>query len=207
TDNVLEFEVVTADGRRLVCNSRLHSDLFWACRGGGLGNFGVVTRWKFRVHQIPTALAAWQSFAPHGPDELFSVLSMGSSGGTVTLSAVGQFLGTRAETLSLIQPLASAGTPSRVGAIERPFLDAVRMWAGCTALDTCHLGAGGELQRATFAAKSDYARQPLPAAAAAVISAALYKVPTRGLLLLDSYGGAINRVPKAATAFVHRDML
>src|SRR5581483_7980500 len=115
--------------------------------------------------------------------------------------------GTRAETLSLIQPLASAGTPSRVGAIERPFLDAVRMWAGCTALDTCHLGAGGELQRATFAAKSDYARQPLPAAAAAVISAALYKVPTRGLLLLDSYGGAINRVPKAATAFVHRDML
>jgi FAD/FMN-containing dehydrogenase len=61
--------------------------------------------------------------------------------------------------------------------------------------------------RASFAAKSDFIRTPLPDAAATVIANALKAVPARGLLLLDSYGGAINRVPRGATAFVHRDVL
>ena len=61
--------------------------------------------------------------------------------------------------------------------------------------------------RPTFAAKSDYARQPLSAAAIATITRAIESSPSQGTLLLDSYGGAINRIPKAETAFVHRDML
>src|SRR5207248_9997453 len=74
-DNVLELELVTAAGRQLVCNGREHSDLYWACRGGGGGNFGVITRWTFGAHpvmettffrvewpleQLPVVLAAWQ---------------------------------------------------------------------------------------------------------------------------------------------------
>ena len=49
--------------------------------------------------------------------------------------------------------------------------------------------------------------RPLPPATASIISKALPAAPVHGRLVLDSYGGAINRVPKAATAFVHRDML
>ena len=51
-DSVLGAEIVTADGRLLSVDANHHPDLFWALRGGG-GNFGVVTRLKFRLHELP----------------------------------------------------------------------------------------------------------------------------------------------------------
>lgn len=50
-DNLEEVEIVTADGTIRVASRDQHADLFWAVRGGG-GNFGVVTRFTFRLHQI-----------------------------------------------------------------------------------------------------------------------------------------------------------
>ncbi|KAL0946201.1 hypothetical protein HGRIS_012461 [Hohenbuehelia grisea] len=49
-DNVLEFSVVTADGRLVTANAYSHSDLFWALRGGGGGTFGVVTSVTYRTY-------------------------------------------------------------------------------------------------------------------------------------------------------------
>jgi hypothetical protein len=54
--NVLEMEVVTADGSVLVVNRHQHADLFWALRGGGGGTFGVVTRISYATHAAPRAL-------------------------------------------------------------------------------------------------------------------------------------------------------
>jgi FAD/FMN-containing dehydrogenase len=50
-DNLLAAEIVTADGQLRRVDARIHSDLFWAMRGGG-GNFGVATRFQFRLHQV-----------------------------------------------------------------------------------------------------------------------------------------------------------
>jgi len=50
-DSLLGAEVVTADGRHLRVDAERHPDLFWAIRGGG-GNFGVVTRLHFRLHEL-----------------------------------------------------------------------------------------------------------------------------------------------------------
>jgi len=50
-DNLEEVEIVTADGSVRTANREEHSDLFWAVRGGG-GNFGVVTRFTFRLHEV-----------------------------------------------------------------------------------------------------------------------------------------------------------
>jgi FAD/FMN-containing dehydrogenase len=50
-DNLLQAEVVTADGQVLLAGEEANQDLFWALRGGG-GNFGVVTRFAYRLHEV-----------------------------------------------------------------------------------------------------------------------------------------------------------
>jgi FAD/FMN-containing dehydrogenase len=54
-DSLLAAEVVTADGEMLRVDAQTHPDLFWAIRGGG-GNFGVVTRFRFRLHEVDTVV-------------------------------------------------------------------------------------------------------------------------------------------------------
>ena len=54
-DDLLAAEVVTADGEILQVDEESHPDLFWAIRGGG-GNFGVATRFKFRLNEVPAAV-------------------------------------------------------------------------------------------------------------------------------------------------------
>jgi FAD/FMN-containing dehydrogenase len=65
-DDLLAAEVVTADGRLLRADTSTHPDLFWAIRGGG-GNFGVVTRFKYRLHDLP-AIVGGMLVLPATPD-------------------------------------------------------------------------------------------------------------------------------------------
>ncbi len=54
-DDLLAAEIVTADGQLLHVDAETHPDLFWAIRGGG-GNFGVATRFQFRLHEVDTVV-------------------------------------------------------------------------------------------------------------------------------------------------------
>jgi hypothetical protein len=83
-DNLLEADVVLASGERVCASADEHPDLFWALRGGG-GNFGVVTSFLFRLHEVDTVvggptfwpveagaevLSAYRDFLPNAPREL-----------------------------------------------------------------------------------------------------------------------------------------
>ena len=87
-DDVLAAEVVTADGQRLLVDAENHPDLFWAIRGGG-GNFGVVTRFKYRLHEVPETyggmlilpataetVAGFIAAAEAAPDELSTIANV-----------------------------------------------------------------------------------------------------------------------------------
>ena len=54
-DNLLETDMVLADGSFVTVNANQHPDLFWAIRGGG-GNFGIVTSFKFQAHPVKTVI-------------------------------------------------------------------------------------------------------------------------------------------------------
>lgn len=222
-DNLQRLQIVTADGELLVCDASHHPDLFWACRGGGGGNFGIVTDLTFATHHVSTvstyeiewpwaqaaqAVSAWQVFAPHAPDALFSVLDLiatgpSTPGARAHVVSAGQYFGPESDLPSLLQPLTSTGTPIRVVTRTLTYLDAVLHWAGCRDAARCTEA------RSAFAAKSDYVAESLPAAAISTLVSgiAARQGQGRGAIYLDAYGGAINRVPKAATAFVHRDAL
>ena len=222
SDNLLSLTLVTADGRVRTCSPHENADLYWASRGGGGGNFGIATQYRFRTApistvttfsvgwpwaQAPAAIAAWLDWAPHAPDALFSVCNLGSGGGSPTIHVSGQFVGSPQRLRALLAPLLSTGSPTLLSLKQRSYIEAVQYWAGCGPASKCRLEPFGSLMRATFAAKSDYVRRPLSAAARQTIVRAIERAPGSGSLLLDSYGGAINRVPKAATAFAHRDSL
>ena len=83
-DNVIAMDIVTADGRLLKASEQQNPDLFWGMRGSG-GNFGVVTSFEYRLHQVGPVfgggvlypvdqtcevLRFYREFAFSGPDEL-----------------------------------------------------------------------------------------------------------------------------------------
>ena len=72
-DDLLAAEVVTADGQLLRVDAVTHPDLFWAIRGGG-GNFGVVTRFQFRLHDVDTIVGG-MLMLPATPDVIASFIA------------------------------------------------------------------------------------------------------------------------------------
>ena len=92
-DNLMEAEVVTAEGDIVRASVNDHPDLFWALRGGG-GNFGVVSCFRFTLHPVgPTVMAGpvfwaaedttdvlrfYREFVTDAPDELGNVIRLGT---------------------------------------------------------------------------------------------------------------------------------
>jgi FAD/FMN-containing dehydrogenase len=89
-DNLDEVEIVTADGRVRIANREENDDLFWAVRGGG-GNFGVVTRFGFRLHEVgPTVTGGLVVWSAERADEVLATYHQltGSAPRELTAAAV-----------------------------------------------------------------------------------------------------------------------
>ncbi len=224
-DHIVGARIVTADGRVHDIDQQSDPDLLWALRGGGGGNFGVVTRLTMKLQKMPSsaayffvdwpwssaaaAIEAWQSWAPHSTGKLTSILHV-NSGPSITMD--GQYFGSAAALPSLLAPVLSVPGARLTGSGNLSYLQLMLLWAGCAhdSVVQCHTAGtrpGGILPRMSFTAKSDYVSTPLPASGRAAMVAAAESSVGSGALLCDCYGGAINRVAPSATAFVHRDDL
>ncbi|OON78915.1 FAD-binding protein [Streptomyces tsukubensis] len=234
-DNLTGARIVTADGReRDVTNKGQDSDLFWALRGAGNGNFGIVTELRFRTHPAPRAvsaylswpwtsagavLRAWQRWGPDQPDEIWSSAHLDSSPGdgnqSVSVSAFS--LGTFGELQNALDRLTDhVGAPARTTRLTRhSYSEAMDIYAGCSGFrsdEACHLPGAvpgreerGALVRETYAARSDFYDRDLPEAATRALIGRVEKVKEgSGNVSFTALGGAVNRVSPTATAFVHR---
>ncbi len=238
SDNVASLQIVTADGQVRTCNARTNPNLFWACRGGGGGNFGVVTSFTFNTHpageiilfflswpwsQVAKVIAAWQSWAPHAPDALWSNLHLAAApGGSVpTIEVGGTYLGSVSAAAAQLEKLyAAAGSQPATHFLESTsWLHAMLVEAGCASLtvNECHLptqNPAGQLSRASEYAKSDFFTKPLSSHGIGTLLSGVESfqraggVPgASGGIAFDALGGAVNRVAPGATAFVHRNAL
>ena len=218
SDNLVSVQIVTADGKTLVADSSHHSDLFWACRGGGGGNFGIVTRMVFRTHavsqgsyfiatwpwaQVEQVLASFLGWAPKQADALGSLCRLAAGPGGPTVQVFGQFLSSET---ALKAALASLGPPAtKLTTGTSTWLDLVRRWAGCLGHTLPQCAAAGTQE---FVGASDYlAKVPSAAKLAKFRSAVEARGANSGALLIDAYGGALNRIGVSATAFPHRNQL
>jgi FAD/FMN-containing dehydrogenase len=230
-DNVAAVDAVLPDGRLVHCDATNDADLYWALRGGGGGNFAIVTGFTFRTHPVSQAtlykftwpwsladktLAAWMDWIPGLPDEVYSAcLLSGAPGNQPTVSVSGLVLGPSGPPIAAL--IASIGTPATTFSRTHTYTDAMMIEAGCQGVSgaACHFAGsspGGTLPRSAFLAKSDYFTAPMNAAAIAAVTSAIEAraADTRlqgGAAHFDAYGGAINRVAPTATAFVHRGAL
>jgi FAD/FMN-containing dehydrogenase len=229
SDHLLGAEVVLADGRVVECSDDDHEDLFWALRGAGSGNFGIVTSFLFRTRPASSAtnfhlawpfshaadlVKAWQAWAPSAPDELYCSLLL-RAGGDVERPPVvdlfGSMLGSEQDTAELLHELLhEVGDPTSEVRRYMSFPETTRFWATLGAPAAVE-GDQGEQQRQEFPSfKSEFFRRPLPTEAIADLLASFTaaRVPGQSRELdFTPWGGAYNRTREDATSFVHRNEL
>jgi FAD/FMN-containing dehydrogenase len=211
-DDLLAADVVTADGRLLHVNADVHPDLFWAIRGGG-GNFGVATRFKFRLHQVesivggmlmlpatPDVIASFIAEADAAPEELSTIANI------MTAPPMPFVPEEHRGRLVVMAMMAHAGdveagqraiAPFR--ALATPIVDMVRPMRYA---EIYHGGPEGEHPIA--AARSLFVDDIDRRAAETIIDQLQASIAPMAVAQLRVLGGAMARVPNESTAFAHR---
>ncbi|MEK3787281.1 FAD-binding oxidoreductase [Paenibacillus sp. FSL K6-1230] len=212
SDNLLELEMVDAKGRVIRANKKQNSDLLWATRGGGGGNFGVYTKYKFKVRRAPAkatvfritwpwaqfekVVKKWQVWAPNASTKLGSELSVGpKKGGNVSM--LGLYLGSKREALRQLAPILGVGTPTQKTIEYLPYTQVTKFMLAPDPVLT---------QRVSNQFSSGFGRRPFPEKAFKAMREFLEKAEggtPAGFYFLN-WGGAVSRVAPQATAFYWR---
>jgi FAD/FMN-containing dehydrogenase len=214
-DNLVAAEVVTADGKLVRADSDEHPDLFWAIRGGG-GNFGVVTRFQYRLNPLPgfvggililpataQTVAGFMRLSAAAPDELSTIANVMNCPpmpfvpeehhGSLVIMAMLGWTGDEAAGHEAIAPFRALATPLADMVKPMPYPE---MYAA--------EGEPGDY-RPLAVTRNLYINEVDEAMAQTIVDAlAASDAPLRAVQL-RALGGAMARVPADATAFGHRD--
>src|ERR1700757_646665 len=217
-DNLISADGVTAAGKRLRASENENADLFWALRGGG-GNFGIVTQFEFKLHQVgPEILAGlivfpfdqakqvltqYREFVKSAPEELnvWAILRKapplpflpGDVHGKEVVVLVTFHIGDAAQGRKLIEPLLHFGAPHGVQVGAQPYTQ----WQ--KAFDPLLTpGARNYWKSHNFIELSDEALNSMIEFAG--------KLPSPQCeIFIGLVAGAANRVSADSTAYPHRD--
>jgi FAD/FMN-containing dehydrogenase len=211
-DSVLSMEVVDASGQIRNVSEQENPDLFWALRGGGNGNFAVVTNFNFRTSPVgmvarfgitwskPIAQAAkivqaWQQWLADLPPSITGTLHLTKDqGGLIKVHMAGLSVQSESKLKVELKRLQRvAGPADQVSTTTQTFKAAATIFNGGPADDSLLMKG-----------KSDYVNDPMTDQGILTLLNGLQDAPGEIAVLCDTYGGAINKIASDATAFVHR---
>jgi FAD/FMN-containing dehydrogenase len=211
-DSLVAAEVVTADGELVYTDAESHPDLFWAIRGGG-GNFGVVTRLKFRLHEVSTVVGG-MLILPATPEAIEGFVAE-SFAAPEELSAIGNvmkappmpFLPAEVHGRLVVMALmAYAGDTAdgtkvidRFRALAEPMADMIRPMPYPEIYPPDQ-----EDYHPMAIARTMFVHGVGPAKAETIVERIGASTAMMAVAQLRVLGGAMARVPADATAFAHR---
>lgn len=209
-DNLLSLRMVDAGARLIEADARRSADLFWASRGGGGGSLGIVTDFTFKTRRVDGVytftliwslpqvrakrlIKAWQAWAPATTGAITALLKVGKTGsGVYGLRCIGQSIGTEAQLRRELAVLTSV-EPTTVDIRHKTFFTAVDGFSG-----------GWAYQPEYSKERSDFVAS-LSDAGIDMLLGRLMAIPAGHVVaLFNAYGGEIDAVVPAATAFPHR---
>jgi FAD/FMN-containing dehydrogenase len=210
-DNLLAAEIVTADGRLLRADANTRPELFWALRGGG-GNFGVVTRLKYRLHPVDTVLggvlalpatpeviASFAAAADAAPDELSTIAAVMPAPPVPFVPE--ELHGSPIVIVKMVHAgdmEAGRRTVAPFRALAEPIADLLRPMKYPEMLTDEQRSPLGMVTRPMFTGSLG------PRQAEAILERIRESSATMPACEIRVLGGAMARVPEDATAFAHR---
>ena len=212
-DSLLAAELVTADGQVLEVDDEHHPDLFWAIRGGG-GNFGVATRFRFRLHELPSIVGG-MLLLPGSPEVIEGLVAAAAAApeelsliANIMVAPPMPFLPASAHGQLVVMALLAYAGDAEAGeralapirALAEPLADMVQPvpYAGL------FQGGGDDMEVVEESARSLFCDTVDATAAKAVIEHLQASTAPMAVAQLRVLGGAMARVPVEATAFAHR---
>jgi FAD/FMN-containing dehydrogenase len=207
-DNVLSLDVITADGEALVASEEQNPDLFWAMRGAG-GNFGIVTSFQYRLHPLTEVLAGMilyprdhaaeviafhREFLKGSPDELDTTVGfLNSPDGIPLVAIVAVYAEGTTAGESVLRPLRTFGKP--VADLIRPMAYVEVQSMLDAAVPIGH----------RYYWKSNFVPELHPDLITKLRYGADAMPSPFSMILLFEIKGELQRIPKEAMAFDHRD--
>jgi FAD/FMN-containing dehydrogenase len=211
-DSLLAAELVTADSQILEVDDEHHPDLFWAIRGGG-GNFGVATRFRFRLHELPSIVGG-MLLLPGSPEVIEGLVAAAAAApeelsliANVMVAPPMPFIPASAHGQLVVMALLAYAGDAEAGeralapirALAEPLADMVQPmpYAGL-------FQGGDDMEVVEESARSLFCDTVDATAAKAVIEHLQASTAPMAVAQLRVLGGAMARVPVEATAFAHR---